>query len=88
MNDAARQTQLSQKTSELMGGLERLDKVTSVLTERLTPVRCSRPSPSTPKQEGTVKEALAPLANFISDAAAHVQVITDRLECVLRELEC
>lgn len=82
-------SQISEKAGDLSNQLERLDKLTSVLSEKLAPVRASKPQAI----RASVKSAqpdqpLAPLAGFLNESRGRAEKIGDVLESILNEVEC
>jgi len=87
--DSPKSSQISEKSSALSNELERLDKLATVLCEKLGPVRASKPQ----SVRGAVKSAspeqpLAPLAGFLNESRSRAEKIGDVLECLLNEVEC
>lgn len=86
---ADQRSQISEKAGDLSNQLERLDKLTSVLSEKLAPVRAQKPQALRAQQKsGQPEPILAPLAGFLNESRGRAEKIGDVLETLVNEVEC
>ena len=81
-----RTSQISEQQENLVKQLKIMDELSSILGERLKPVRCTVPKPASDERKNTVEQTLAPHADFLRCTAKLAENINGRLQTVLEEI--
>lgn len=83
-----KQTQCGQQAAALTEALSTLEKLTSVLGDKLQPVRSPRLVCKAESCDKNPEPAIAPLAQFIKDRTEQARRIASQLGSMVEEVEC
>jgi hypothetical protein len=87
--DEKRQSQISEQQDNLIKQLKTMDELSTVLGERLKPVRCAACKPPTDdRKKDVVEQTLAPHADFLRCAAKLAESINGRMLNIMDEIAC
>lgn len=83
-----KQTQCGQQAAALNETLSTLEKIASVLGEKLQPVRSPRPCAVGEKRVDSVSQVISPLAQYMKELNEQAQRIATQLATLVEEVEC
>jgi len=85
--DEKRTSQISEQQDNLVKQLKIMDELSTVLGERLKPVRCASVKPPSKKEE-QIEQTLAPHADFLRCTAKLAENINARMGNIMDEIAC
>ena len=86
--DEKRTSQISEQQENLVKQLKIMDELSTILGERLKPVRCSVPKPASDERKNQVMQTLAPHAEFLRNIATLAESINARMTNIMDEIAC
>lgn len=86
--DEKRQSQISEQQDNLIKQLKTMDELSTVLGERLSPVRCPVPKVAADERKNQPQQTLAPHAEFLRGVATLAESINARMTNIMDEIAC